>query len=92
MTARAVANLSTLAEYLLPFVKVGGRAVIYKGSDFYDEVEKAKNAIKILGGQTEEIKRFVLKDMARAIISLKKIAKTPEKYPRKSNLPRKSPL
>ena len=92
VTARAVAELPTLLEYLLPFVKVGGRAVIYKGSNFFDEVEKSASAMKILGGQLEEITKYSLFDNFRALITIKKVHSTPLGYPRGGNLPRKKPL
>lgn len=92
VTARAVANLSTLSEYLLPFLKIGGKAIIYKGADFFDEVEAAQNAIKELGCQLEAIDKFELCGMMRAIIVIRKISHTPAKYPRPGNQPRKNPL
>lgn len=92
VTARAVANLSTLSEYLLPFVKVGGKAIIYKGAEFFEEVEKSQSAIKELGCQLEAIEKFALNDMVRAIIILRKINHTPSKFPRSGNQPRKNPL
>ena len=92
VTARAVANMQTLSEYLLPFVKIGGRAIIYKGAEFFDELENSQNAIKTLGGQLEEIERYNLKDAVRAIVVLRKISAAPSKFPRGGNLPRKNPL
>ena len=92
VTARAVANMQTLSEYLLPFVKIGGKAIIYKGADFFEELENAQNAIKTLGGQLEEIERYNLNDMMRAIIVLRKVGSAPAKFPRGGNLPRKNPL
>ena len=92
VTARAVANMQTLSEYLLPFVKIGGRAIIYKGAEFFDELEKSQNAIKTLGGQLEEIERYNLKDAMRAIVVLRKVSAAPSKFPRGGNLPRKNPL
>ena len=92
VTARAVANLSSLSEYLLPFVKKNGRAIIYKGAEFYQELENAQNAIKVLGAQTEEIQKYMLGDAMRAVIVLRKISSCPSKYPRPGNQPRKNPL
>lgn len=92
VTARAVANMQTLSEYLLPFVKIGGRAIIYKGAEFFDELENSQNAIKTLGGQLEEIERYNLKDAMRAIVVLRKVSAAPSKFPRGGNLPRKNPL
>ena len=90
-TARAVARLNTLCEYTLPFVKVGGYFVAYKG-DAEEELTEAKNAIKILGGQVEEINTFELEGVKRQIIVIKKIKNTPEKYPRGNGKERKKPL
>lgn len=84
-TARAVANLKTLSEYCLPFVKVGGYFVCMKGSDIEEELSNAKSHIEVLGGKIEEIESFVLPDtdMKRNIIVIKKIKNTDKKYPRK---------
>lgn len=90
-TARAVARLNTLCEYCLPFVKVGGSFVAYKG-DCDDEVKEAANAIKILGGQLEKVDKFELGGEKRALVIIKKVAPTPEKYPRGRGLERKKPL
>ena len=92
--SRAVANLSTLSEYLLPHVKIGGICICMKGQEIEDEVQNAKNAIKELGGQIEKIDEFYLPDTdyKRNIIIIKKIKETPKKYPRKSGLPAKQPL
>ena len=84
--------MQTLSEYLLPFVKIGGRAIIYKGAEFFDELENSQNAIKTLGGQLEEIERYNLKDAMRAVVVLRKISAAPSKFPRGGNLPRKNPL
>lgn len=92
VTARAVAALPTLSEYILPFIKIGGRAIIYKGAEFFEEVESAQNAIKELGCQTEEIKRYRYLDNMRSLIILRKINHSPTKYPRLGNQPRKNPL
>lgn len=93
VTSRAVAALPTLAEYTLPFVKKGGAFVAYKGLDYEAELEKAKNAIKVLGGKVGDILRFNLSDGAtRAIIKIDKIASTPPIYPRGQNKPKTQPL
>lgn len=92
ITARAVAQLRTLSEYLLPFAKVGGKVVCYKGGDVFEEVENAQSAIKILGGQVEEITKFSIFDNLRTIVLMRKISHTPPGYPRGGNLPRKKPL
>ena len=93
-TSRAVANLSTLVEYLLPLVKVGGICICMKGSEIKEELQNSKNAIEILGGKIEKEIEFVLpeSDIKRNIIIIKKIKTTPGKYPRKAGTPSKEPL
>ena len=93
-TSRAVANLSTLVEYLLPLVKVGGICICMKGSEVKEELENSKKAIEILGGKIEKEIEFVLpdSDIKRNIIIIKKIKTTPSKYPRKAGTPSKEPL
>lgn len=92
-TARAVASLRELAEYCLPFVKVGGIFVSLKGGDCEKELEEAKNAIKLLGGQVREVKKYQLSDDAsRSVIVIQKTSQTPPKYPRQSAKIAKSPL
>ena len=92
--SRAVAKLNTLAEYCLPLVKVGGKFIAYKSCDIDDEIADSLNAIKILGGEIEEIKKFTLPNNigTRSLIIIKKIKKTPNKYPRNKNLPKLKPL
>lgn len=93
-TSRAVANLSTLVEYLLPLVKVGGVCICMKGSEIKDELDNSKRAIQILGGKIERIEEFTLpeSDIKRNIVIIRKINKTPQKYPRKPGTPSKEPL
>lgn len=93
-TSRAVANLNVLAEYLIPLVKIGGKIVCMKGSNSEEEIENAKEAINILGGEIEKIEEFYLPetDMKRTIIIIKKIKLTNKKYPRKAGQPSKQPL
>ena len=92
--SRAVANLSTLTEYMLPFVKVGGKCICMKGANVKEEIDKAKNAIKKLGGQSEIVDNFYLSenDNERNIVIIKKIKETEPKYPRKAGIPNKEPL
>lgn len=92
--SRAVANLSTLSEYLLPLVKVGGKVISMKGSLIQEELENSKNAIKILGGQIEKVDEFDLpnSDISRNIVLIDKIKNTPNRYPRKAGEPSKKPL
>ncbi len=93
-TSRAVANLATLSEYLLPTVKLEGKAICMKGSNIEEELKIGKTAIKILGGTIEKIETFYLpnSDIKRNIICIKKVNKTPEKYPRKDGIPSKNPI
>lgn len=93
-TSRAVASLNILVEYLLPLVKIGGKCICMKGSNVKAEIEEAKNAIQLLGGEIEKIEEFNLPDteIARTIIIIKKIKNTPVKYPRKSGTPSKEPI
>ena len=92
--SRAVANLSTLTEYMLPFVKVGGKCICMKGANVNEELERAQNAIKELGGEIERVDNFHLSDNdnERNIIVIKKIKETNPKYPRKAGTPSKEPL
>ncbi len=93
-TSRAVANLSTLVEYLLPLVKVGGRCICMKGNNIKEEVEMAKNAIEKLGGKIIKIEEIKLPktDIQRNIIIIEKVKKTPNIYPRKAGIPAKKPI
>jgi len=92
VTSRAVANISTISEYSLPFVKIGGKMIAYKGSNANEELETGKNAIKILGGKVSDVLKFKLEDMERNIVLIDKLLKTPSKYPRSQNKPRTNPL
>jgi len=93
-TSRAVANLSTLAEYLLPFVKQEGSVIAMKGSTIKEELEQSQKAIKVLGGKIKTIDTFCLpkSDIERNIIILQKEQQTPAKYPRKPGTPAKEPI
>ena len=93
-TSRAVANLSTLSEYLLPFVKLNGSGIFMKTMEIDEELENAKKAIKILGGRIEKVNKFKIpeSDLGRSIIIVKKEKQTPSKYPRKPGTPAKEPL
>lgn len=95
--ARAVAPLNTLVEYLLPLVKVGGQAIIYKSSKIAEEIELSQKAIKTLGGKIEKIEKFVIKEpgfdeIVRNILVIKKVFNTPAKFPRSGNKPRTNPI
>lgn len=92
--SRAVANLSTLSEYCLPFVKQGGSFISYKSADSDDEIQQAEKAVKILGGDICKVDKFRLpeSEIGRSLVEIKKIKSTPGKYPRKAGVPGKEPL
>ena len=92
--SRAVANLSTLSEYCLPYVKPDGFFISYKSEKIVDEINLAENAIEILGGEVYDQKEFMLpfSDIYRNLFMIKKVKNTPKKYPRKAGLPSKQPL
>ncbi len=92
--SRAVANLSTLSEYCLPYVKIGGKFISYKSEKISEEREHAKNAITLLGGKIEEPIEFIIpnSDIYRNLFVIRKYKETPNKYPRKAGLPAKEPL
>lgn len=92
--SRAVANLSTLSELCLPYVKVGGRFISYKSEKIKEEGIAAKKAIGILGGEVEKQVEFTFSDekLYRNLFVIKKIKSTPKKYPRKAGLPGKEPI
>lgn len=92
--SRAVANLSSLAEYCLPYVKEGGRFISYKSGKIDEELDNSKNAVFILGGKFEKEVLFNLPgtDISRNLIVVNKVKKTPKKYPRKAGLPTKEPI
>ena len=92
-TTRAVSNLSTILEYMMPFIKVGGYAVCMKGPNYNDALNNAKNAIKILRGKLESIENFNINtEYERNVIVIRKIEKTPKRYPRSGNKPLKEPI
>lgn len=92
--SRAVANLASLSEYCLPYVKVGGYFVPYKSGKVDEELIESKKAIFLLGGKVEKEVKFMLpdSDITRSLIKIKKISATPKKYPRKSGLATKEPI
>lgn len=91
--SRAVANISTLVEYLIPFIKVGGIAICMKGPNFEEELKNAQKAIDILGGKIEKIENFYIdKELERNIIIIRKIKETPKKYPRINGKALKEPI
>lgn len=92
--SRAVSNLTTLCEYCLPFVTVGGSFVAYKSGSVEEEIQNAKKAIEVLGGSIEKVEYFALPytDIERSLVMIKKKNKTPAKYPRKAGTPLKEPI
>lgn len=92
--SRAVANISTLSEYCLPFVKIGGSFISYKSSTIEDELEDGKKGIAILGGKVKDVYKFTLPDseLQRSFVIIEKEKKTPKAYPRKAGTPSKEPL
>ncbi len=92
--SRAVAPINTLAELTIPYCKIKGRAIFYKGKDYQDELNEGEKAIFILGGKVERVKLFDLpKDYGtRALISIIKEKSTSNQYPRKAGTPSKNPL
>ena len=91
--SRAVAELPTLLEYLMPYVKLNGICICMKGPKALEEIEKSKKAIEILGGKLEKIENIKIEeDMERNIIIIKKIKNTPKAYPRKPGKPSKNPI
>jgi 16S rRNA (guanine527-N7)-methyltransferase len=92
--ARAVANLNVLSEYLIPFVKLGGRMLAQKGESGPAEAQSAEEAMRLLGGKLEQLIPVHLPGVAddRYLVVVEKVAATPPKYPRKPGMPMKQPL
>ena len=92
--SRAVANLSTLSEFCLPFVKIGGYFVSYKSEKADDEYKDAENAITLLSGGNVRIEDVIIPDtdLTRKMIIIEKIEKIDDKYPRRAGVPLKKPL
>lgn len=92
--SRAVANMSSLSEYCLPFVKVGGRFIPYKADGCDEEVKTASKAVNTLGGKIRKIESYVIPDtdICRKFVVIDKLRNTSAKYPRKAGLPTKEPL
>ncbi len=93
-TSRAVANLATLSEYLIPFVKNGEKVLFMKTLEVEEELEKAKKAIKVLGGKIENVNKFYLpnSEIGRSVVIVRKEKETPNKFPRKPGTPAKEPI
>lgn len=92
--SRAVANLSTLSEYCMPYVKVNGLFLPYKSGKVGQELEEARKAVFVLGGECGETVYFTLEgtDLERSLIPIRKVKQTPKQYPRKAGLPGKNPI
>ena len=94
VVSRAVANLSTLSEYCIPYIRVGGIFISYKSGNIEEELQASQKAVKILGGKTEKTVKFQLPgtEIGRSFVTIKKIESTKKKYPRKAGLPSKEPI
>lgn len=94
VVSRAVANLSSLSEYCIPFVKKKGQFISYKSEQVNDEIESAAKAITILGGKKSKVLSYDLNydNTVRRLVVIDKIKETGRKYPRKAGTPTKSPL
>ena len=92
--SRAVANLATLSEYCLPYVKIGGMFIPYKSGDIDDEIVDSEKAVKILGGKLLKVEKFELPgtDIGRSLVQIEKVKNTGNKYPRKAGMPSKEPI
>lgn len=92
--SRAVANLATLSEYCIPFVKTGGYFISYKSEKITEEYQNAEEAVRVLGGRYKEQVEFYLpsSDIYRNLFIIEKIKNTPGKFPRKAGLPSKEPI
>ncbi|MBQ4086807.1 MAG: 16S rRNA (guanine(527)-N(7))-methyltransferase RsmG [Clostridia bacterium] len=93
-TSRAVAQLNALAEYCLPYVKVGGVFLAYKGGDVEEECKNAKNAVKTLGGDIRDIVSYTIPttDITHTLVVIEKIKETADIYPRQQGKISKKPL
>lgn len=92
VVSRAVANLASLGEYCIPFVKLGGEFISYKSGEIEEEVKNAKNAVFLLGGKVKEVYKFDLYEQKRSFVRIEKVKGTPKAYPRKAGTPTKMPL
>ena len=92
--SRAVANLSSLSEYCIPFVKKCGYFIPYKSGNVEEEAKEAKKAIQVLGGELKKTEKFYLpdSDVERSLLVIEKVKNTPKRYPRKAGIPVKEPI
>ncbi|MEA1961545.1 MAG: 16S rRNA (guanine(527)-N(7))-methyltransferase RsmG [Bacillota bacterium] len=92
-TSRAVASMNVMLEYGLPLVKVGGCLLLWKGLHYQQEIDEAKNALAVLGGEVEEVFSYsLMEERDRVILLVRKKRPTPMKYPRRTGIPSKRPL
>ena len=94
VVSRAVAPLNLLAEYTVPFLKIGGYGVLYKGPDYINELEEGRKAVELLGGEVEDVREVAVPYIKakRYLLIIKKTDNTPSRYPRKVGIPKKRPL
>lgn len=92
--SRAVANLSTLSEYCMPFIKIGGKFISYKSSISSEEISNSEKAINVLGGEmiSKETLELPCSDMERTMVVINKVKPVSKKYPRKAGTPSKEPI
>lgn len=92
--SRAVANLATLSEYCIPYIRVGGMFISYKSGEIEEELNASKKAVDILGGEIKDVVKFQLPgtEIGRSFVKIEKKSPTKKKYPRKAGLPGKEPL
>lgn len=92
--SRAVAKLPVLAEYMLPFLSVGGRGVALKGADIDEELTQLRPALELLGGGDVTVEGYEIPEGwgAGCLVSFRKLEPTPSKYPRRPGIPQKRPL
>ena len=92
--SRAVANLATLSEYCIPYVKQEGMFIPYKSGEIEEELQNSKKAVHILGGKIEDVIKFQLPgtEIGRSFVKIRKVQNTSKKYPRKAGLPGKEPI
>lgn len=92
--SRAVANLSVLSEYCIPYVKVGGHFISYKSGNIEEEIEQGKVSVRVLGGCIEDVVKFTLpkSNIERSFVKICKETNTKNKYPRKPGIPGKNPI
>jgi len=94
VVSRAVAPMSTLVELTLPFCRIGGRLVAHKKGKIEQEIEKANEAVDILGGKFVRTEKMNVEELGeeRYLVVVEKIRSTPEKYPRRSGMPARRPI